>query len=135
MSQIGSIIQGYRVNKGLSQRDLAKATGMSQQTIAAYEVGRRKPPDEALRRIAEALGVSMVAFAPDAEIPPKRELPQLPEQKGFYQLSLSQEVFRLFDLAIHADEEDVSRVADMLEFMIHKRAALPETQGPQESGK
>ena len=43
---------------GLSQRDLAKALGVSNATVAMYELGLRTPPGPVLVAMAELLGVN-----------------------------------------------------------------------------
>lgn len=50
-------IRKYRTEKGLSQRELGELVGMTQQQIAQYENGKRKPKLETLDKLAKALGV------------------------------------------------------------------------------
>lgn len=50
-------IRKYRTEKGLSQRQLGELVGMTQQQIAQYENGKRKPKLETLDKLAKALGV------------------------------------------------------------------------------
>lgn len=50
-------IRKYRIEKGLSQRELGELVGMTQQQIAQYENGKRKPKLETLDKLAKALGV------------------------------------------------------------------------------
>ena len=50
-------IRKYRIEKGLSQRELGELVGMTQQQIAQYENGKGKPKLETLDKLAKALGV------------------------------------------------------------------------------
>ena len=53
--QIGENIREHRKKVGLSQKELGKRLGVSQQNIAQYETGKRMPKLETVRKIAKAL--------------------------------------------------------------------------------
>lgn len=72
----------WRREKGLSQRQLAMATGVTRQAIGQYETGRRVPDIAKARLIAAALGVGvddivfpgeLQATSPSSEGQPSRE--------------------------------------------------------------
>jgi transcriptional regulator with XRE-family HTH domain len=48
-----------RKQQDITQVEMAKALGVSQQTINSYEVGRRRIPVSALATLARTLGVSL----------------------------------------------------------------------------
>ncbi len=50
-------IKKYRIEKGLSQRELGELIGMTQQQVAQYENGKRKPKLETVLKFAKALEV------------------------------------------------------------------------------
>ena len=52
----GRLLQGYRLKHDMTQRQLAKASGISYATISEYEHDRRKITPLAARRLAVALG-------------------------------------------------------------------------------
>ena len=52
-------IRHSRKEKGLSQEQLAKISGLSRSSIINFETGRRDPRVKDLRKIARALGVSI----------------------------------------------------------------------------
>ena len=56
---IGDRIRETRVNKGLTQQQVADSIGVTYQNISQYERGLRKPKNETLLQIADALGVSV----------------------------------------------------------------------------
>lgn len=61
----GNLIKLARSERGLSQRDLARAAGTSQAAIAAYERGRRSPTLDTLARIVKAAGMDLrIRFEP-----------------------------------------------------------------------
>ncbi len=53
-----SRLKAIRMAKGLTQHEVAEATGIARSTIAAYEAGARKPHGENVKALAEFYGVS-----------------------------------------------------------------------------
>ena len=64
-STIGEKIKGIRKERGLTQKELAKQTGLSLDSIQGYEQGRYNPKLEAIAKIAGALGVDLKVFYDD----------------------------------------------------------------------
>lgn len=64
---IGEHIKATRKNKGLSQKELGEALGVSGAMIGQYETGQRKPRLDTLRRIADALGVEWTELVPEEQ--------------------------------------------------------------------
>ena len=58
MDRTGKVISSLREDKGWSQRELAKAAGVSNSTISRVESGLVEADIGTLRRIAHALGYS-----------------------------------------------------------------------------
>lgn len=58
-AQLGARIAHLRKEQGTTQVQLAELLGVSQQTITAYEVGRRRIQVSALPVIAKALGIAV----------------------------------------------------------------------------
>lgn len=61
-AELGARIAQLRKDQGITQVQLAELLGVSQQTITAYEVGRRRIQVSALPTIAKALGVAVEAL-------------------------------------------------------------------------
>ncbi len=59
-AQIADRVADRRVEKGLSQRELAERCGTTQSAIARLERGGRPPRIDTLLRIAEALDCELV---------------------------------------------------------------------------
>lgn len=53
---VGNNLREYRVKKLMTQRDLAKTSGVSQVTISFIECGLSKPTDLTKKKLAKALG-------------------------------------------------------------------------------
>jgi transcriptional regulator with XRE-family HTH domain len=56
---LGERIASLRKEHDITQVQLAEALGVSQQTVQAYEVGRRRIPVSALPKVAKLLAVPM----------------------------------------------------------------------------
>lgn len=52
---LGSAIKETRIQKGITQAELAKMTGISRSALAKYEVGTRKVPEEITTKLLDAL--------------------------------------------------------------------------------
>ncbi|MGN8875284.1 helix-turn-helix domain-containing protein [Pseudoflavonifractor sp. HCP28S3_F10] len=57
--KIGEKIRFIRLEKGMTQKQVAERCGMADSAIRKYESGTQTPKIETLRRIAEALDVSI----------------------------------------------------------------------------
>ena len=70
--QIGARIAQLRKAQGITQVQLAQWLGVSQQTVNAYEVGRRRMPVSTLPTLARFLGVALDELISDDPKPAKR---------------------------------------------------------------
>lgn len=59
MEDFGDRLERIRTDVGMSQTSLAKRAGTSQSAISQMERGDRKPSFSMLRKLTEALGVSV----------------------------------------------------------------------------
>jgi len=64
---LGEKIRKLREKKGISQQALAELLGTTQQSIAYWESGRRKPRYEKLKRLAEIFSVPVSYFFEEEE--------------------------------------------------------------------
>ena len=60
---LGEAIRQLRNKRGLSQEDLAHAAGVTTGTVSTIERGNSNPPWGTVKRIAQALGVTIVELA------------------------------------------------------------------------
>lgn len=65
---ISKRIRLIRQQKGLSQKDLADKSGVNIKSLSRYELGSSMPPADALKDIADALGVSADALLSDGNV-------------------------------------------------------------------
>ena len=59
MMNYGKIFKELRIEKGLSQRELAKETGISQQAISFWEQDKRTPNMDDCIKLADFYGISL----------------------------------------------------------------------------
>jgi transcriptional regulator with XRE-family HTH domain len=64
-ARLGARIAQLRKEQGITQVQLAETLDVSQQTITAYETGRRRIQVSTLPVIAQALGVTVEALVAD----------------------------------------------------------------------
>jgi transcriptional regulator with XRE-family HTH domain len=76
---LGAQLRSFRLNSGLSQRELARRLGLRQPTISLIEHDRRHPSATLLRRIANALEIKpqgiFLLSSPGAKIAKGARLP------------------------------------------------------------
>ena len=78
---LGERIAALRKDSALTQIQLAQAMGVSQQTVASWEVGRRGVPVSALPTLARTLGVGVETLIGEKTPPAKRgPTPKLQQQ-------------------------------------------------------
>ena len=70
--QLGARMTSLRKAQSITQVQMAEWLGVSQQTINAYEVGRRRIQVSALPKVAHLLGVSLEELIGDERKPAKR---------------------------------------------------------------
>ena len=66
---IGSTIRSYRLQRGMSQGDIEKRTGLLRCYLSRVENGHTVPSLETLAKIAEAMDISLADFFPNTETP------------------------------------------------------------------
>lgn len=59
MNEIGARIREVRMEKGMTQAQLAEQSGLCRSYIMSIEAGQRNPTVKTVAAIAEALGISV----------------------------------------------------------------------------
>ena len=70
-------IRRIRTMRGMNQVDLARASGVAQNTISEIETGRREARPATLRKLADALGVEIADFFEEPFYPKEEAPPNL----------------------------------------------------------
>jgi transcriptional regulator with XRE-family HTH domain len=98
---ISERIRITRQNKKMSQQELSDKSGVAYKSLSRYELGATVPPSDALKAIADALGVSTDVLLSDDTV-------QIKDKELFKKFEIIQEmkgdtkntVMNLLDLAI-----------------------------------
>jgi transcriptional regulator with XRE-family HTH domain len=64
---IGGVIRSYRTERGLSQGDIERRTGLLRCYLSRVENGHTVPSLETLAKIAEAMEITLADFFPGSE--------------------------------------------------------------------
>jgi transcriptional regulator with XRE-family HTH domain len=64
---IGEVIRSYRADRGLSQGDIERRTGLLRCYLSRVENGHTVPSLETLAKIAEAMDMSLADFFPGGQ--------------------------------------------------------------------
>src|SRR3984957_4052574 len=70
---IGEVIKSYRADRGLSQGDIERRTGLLRCYLSRVENGHTVPSLETLAKIAEAMEISLADFFPGLDEQKDRE--------------------------------------------------------------
>jgi transcriptional regulator with XRE-family HTH domain len=108
------ILREFRRQKGWSQKDLADASGVGQDTISGIERGQHEPRPSTLRKLAESLGVEVADFFREPALLGKADAPR---ETGPEEERSSEAPSPPPQLETEADEERrvVSQSADSLQ--------------------
>ena len=115
---IGERIKQARKLKGLTQKQLGELSETSEITVRQYELGKRQPRLEQLRRIASALDVEWTDLVPEQDqgstvIDQFKE--KLNGEKSFKKIS-TEEAYRLgvLNLSFKSDEDRIAYFYSLL---------------------
>lgn len=129
---IADRLRALREQKGLSQGDIEKRTGLLRCYISRVENGHTVPAIETLEKMARALEVPLYQLFYDGEEPP--QLPDLPKRSRGENLlwggsGKSARFFaKLRSLLSHMDEKDRKLVIWMTQRMASRKTARTETR-------
>lgn len=98
---IAERIRLYRQQKNLSQAELAERSGVNNKSLSRYELDTSIPPADALKAIADALGVSADSLLSDDNIAIK-DMELLKRFEAIQEMSGEdkQMIIKFLDLAI-----------------------------------
>lgn len=94
---IGERIKKVRQEKGLSQKALGQLLGVSQQHIAQYETGKRKPKYDTLKKIIHALDVPLLDIVGEDELEIMVTAQMREEARQEFNIIPKDEVFLIHD--------------------------------------
>lgn len=78
---IGMMIRGYRLQKGMSQGDIEKRTGLLRCYLSRVENGHTVPSLDTLTKIASALDVPLAQFFSENSVPQEIDTNRLNDEE------------------------------------------------------
>jgi len=79
---IGETIRNYRLQKGMSQGDIEKRTGLLRCYLSRVENGHTVPAIETLEKLARALEMPLYQLLYDGDQPPRQDVPAAWTESG-----------------------------------------------------
>lgn len=127
----GLRIKKYRLEKGLTQKELAERCGLFDSAIRRYESGRQNPKKETLEKIAAALEIPVTKLlfdgiyileegyniAEDVKIHPERYTPEIDRDGKIVAYSINTEketMIRQYDLLNETGQLMVNNYVDII---------------------
>lgn len=123
-----AIIKQARARAGATQAQLARASGTSQPTLAAYESGAKSPSVRTLDRIVRAAGTSLTVTLHDAPVAQGRLLDDLRRHaEDIRSAARRRRVhnIRVFGSAARGEERPGSDVDLLVDFDAARYGVLP----------
>lgn len=79
--KIGMMIRGYRLQKGMSQGDIEKRTGLLRCYLSRVENGHTVPSLDTLAKIAQALDIPLAQFFSETSAPQEIDTHRLNDEE------------------------------------------------------
>lgn len=102
---VGRRIRALRLERGLTQQDLARRMGMSYQQMQKYETAANRISAGRLHQLADALGVPVVTLLPDGRVPHQAELEHAGRDRA---------ILRIVELARPLDARQRAAIASVM---------------------
>ena len=127
MSHIGERIKQARIDKGMTQADLASALGKTKATISRYELSSREPRYAQLCAIADALNIPVQQLA--GPFPEEEKDIADNQQESLKSKKQERFLMDLFsELSDKGQTEAVRRLSELAQLPIYRRElTLPQT--------
>jgi transcriptional regulator with XRE-family HTH domain len=111
VATVGERLKEERLLRGWSQRDLARESGTTAETISSIETGLHEPRPSTLRKLAEGLGIEVRDFYAE---------PALPKAEAPRGAGLS-----LLEKALNAARQDEEKTAQAINRLAASEGVLP----------
>ena len=115
---IGEVIRSYRSDRGLSQGDIERRTGLLRCYLSRVENGHTVPSLETLAKIAEAMEINLADFFPGSDTPQDRETRKMLGELSEEEIRFLAEI-KKYSTTLSEDDKRLVLA------MIRKMAAIP----------
>jgi len=127
---IGEVIRSYRGQRGLSQGDIERRTGLLRCYLSRVENGHTVPSLETLAKIAEAMDISLADFFPGTETPRDKETQKMLGELSQDEIRFLVEIKRYSSTLSDGDKRLVLAMIRKMATMIPPPARKPLVRRP-----
>jgi transcriptional regulator with XRE-family HTH domain len=127
---IGEVIRSYRGQRGLSQGDIQRSTGLLRCYLSRVENGHTVPSLETLAKIAKSMDIGLADFFPGTETPRDRETQRILGELSEDEVRFLSEIKRCSTTLC---EDDKRLVLAMIRKMASLIPPLPRKSAPRRS--
>lgn len=118
MSEFLNVLKKLRESRGLMQKDVANALGISPAAYSLYEKGQREPKFDFLQKIADYFGVSVEYLMTGEEKKGTETYYLNDDARDMAQFIFENPEYKvLFDASRKVKKEDIQFVKEMLDRM------------------
>lgn len=114
--KFGDNLRNIRVQRGLTQKQLADSLGTSQSAVAMYESSRREPDFSTVQRFADFFGVSMASLLPLHDSMDQAVASSIAES-----FNQNPKLKELFDKAVFLNSSDLDTLINVAEALSRGR--------------
>jgi transcriptional regulator with XRE-family HTH domain len=123
---IGEVIKSYRSQRGLSQGDIERRTGLLRCYLSRVENGHTVPSLETLAKIAQAMDISLADFFPGTETPRDKETQRMLGELSGDEIRFLAEIKKYSNTLSDGDKR-------LVVAMIRKMATMMPPPGPKKA--
>jgi len=129
---IGQVIRSYRGDRGLSQGDIERRTGLLRCYLSRVENGHTVPSLETLSKIAEAMEINLADFFPGADTAQDRQTRKVLGELSQEEILLLTEI-RKCSTTLSTDDKTLflGMVRKMATVVAPPRSVKPVSAGPR----
>ena len=127
---IGEVIKTYRSQRGLSQGDIERRTGLLRCYLSRVENGHTVPSLETLAKIAEAMDISLADFFPGTETPRDKETQKMLGELSQDEIRFLVEIKRYSSTLSDGDKRLVLAMIRKMATMVPPPARKPMVRRP-----
>ena len=123
---IGEVIRSYRNDRGLSQGDIERRTGLLRCYLSRVENGHTVPSLETLAKIAEAMEINLADFFPGSDTAQDRETKKILGELSEEEIRFLGDIKKYSSTLTEDDKKLVlAMIRKMATVVAHPVAAVP----------
>jgi len=110
-------LRNLRIQRGMTQMELAEALGTSQSSVASWEIGRREPDFKTIKRLSAFFDVPMSTLLPSDDITDEEFIDTVAQS-----LHQNPKLRLLFDRSKFLSDDDLDAVLSVVNAISRERS-------------